>query len=173
MKQMVEVLQPSNSTQDLAALAKEWTAYEAMMLPQLQEEDEVGLPLARAYFSPDDFKPIVQKSMKGVIKVAFGAFINSMGPEEFRTGLMKQEKIPSIFWYILFRGYYNYYVKVLPKNIDALKEGIDPATKKNKIWLNSSADVIVITLGLVVAVAAYVKYFPVSSSSLLKILSRN
>jgi len=173
LKRMVEVLQPSDSIRDLAFLAKEWTAYEAMMLPQLKEEDEVGFPLMRAYFSPDEYKPIVQKSMKGVSKVALGSVINAMGPEAFRNGLMKQEKIPSFFWYILFKGYYSYYVKVLPNNIDALKEGIDPATKKKNIWLNSSADVIVITLAFVLAAAAYVKYFPSSASSLLKILSRD
>merc|ERR1711981_1494930 len=45
----------------LADVRQLWQKYETFMLPHLHEEEQVGLPLARAYFSPAEIDKIVSK----------------------------------------------------------------------------------------------------------------
>merc|ERR1712054_184675 len=51
----------------LAELRTLWDKYETFMLPHLHEEEQVGLPLARAYFTPAEIDKLVGKILKNGI----------------------------------------------------------------------------------------------------------
>lgn len=45
----------------VAELTKEMKEYQVLMLPHLQEEEEMGLPLCRAYFDNKEMGKVIQK----------------------------------------------------------------------------------------------------------------
>jgi hemerythrin-like domain-containing protein len=111
-------------------LLQHWIEYHDMMLPHLQEEEDVGLPLLRAYFTPHDINPIVQKVMANCPKIELGSFIYFMGVDRCRNEFMKQEGIPSFVWYIDFNFKYKYFVKEFVHHAEALKLGRPPIASK-------------------------------------------
>jgi hemerythrin-like domain-containing protein len=114
-------LQPSE-------LLQHWSIYQEMMLPHLQEEEDIGLPLMRAYFTQMDITPLIQKLMAHGPKCEMGSFIHYMGgPEPFRAEFMKQEGMPGYAWYVDFHAKYKYFMTEFIQNADALKNGIQPS----------------------------------------------
>jgi len=152
---MINLLKPGDRIDELA---KEWTAYEATMLPHLQEEEDVALPLLRAYFTPQEFMVIVQKLVANGPKIEMGSFIHSIGVDEFPNGFMKQEGIPFFVWYVDFKAKYNHFLEIFVKNIDALKEGVEPEGKTKAGLLRTSVDVLVVASVVAVAVTLFTKF---------------
>jgi Hemerythrin HHE cation binding domain len=111
---------------DSTNLLPQWIEYQEMMLPYLQEEEEIGLPLMRAYFTAREMNPIVQKMVANSPKIFLGSFIYSMGIERFRNEFMKQESIPNFVWYIDFNFKYKYFVNEFLHHVDSLKSGNQP-----------------------------------------------
>jgi hypothetical protein len=103
-----------------------WIDYEDNMKPHLVYEEEQGLPLMRAYFTPKEIEPIVQKIVMAGPKHEMGAICYWIGPEYMRNEFMPQEGIPFFVWYIDFQFKLNAYKEVFVKNVDAVKEGIEP-----------------------------------------------
>jgi len=97
-----------------------------MMLPHLKDEEDVGLTLYRAYFTPKDAAPIIQKIVAHSAPHEIGSLIYNQGPEVFREKFMKQEGIPSFVWYIDFKAKYKEFIKVFVNNVEALKTGEEP-----------------------------------------------
>jgi hemerythrin-like domain-containing protein len=89
------------------SLVRALKEYQAMMLPHLAAEEEDSLPLMRAFFTPDEIKPVIQKIAGPPIEV--GSFIACMGVETFRTKFMVQEDIPDVLWAAIFQNPYRYY----------------------------------------------------------------
>merc|ERR1712232_183864 len=87
------------------------------------------LPLMRAYFSPEEITPIVQKIIARGPPAEMGSFICTMGEEAF-FDFMKQEGIPGFVWYLDFKPKRDRFRKVVKANIDALIQGVPslPAT---------------------------------------------
>jgi hemerythrin-like domain-containing protein len=111
-----------------------WIIYQEMMLPHLQEEEDIGLPLMRAYFTQKDIAPLIQKLAAHGPKCEMGSFIHYMGgPQPFRTEFMKQEGIPGFVWYIDFYFKYKYFMTEFIESTDALKLGIQPPSQP-KPW---------------------------------------
>ena len=45
-------------------MLRTWRRYKAIMFPHLHEEEQVSLPLMRAYFTPAEVAPMVQRILK-------------------------------------------------------------------------------------------------------------
>lgn len=115
----------AGSWEPVAALHEAWVAYEAMMLPHLREEELTQLPLMRAYFSPEEISPIVQKIIARGPPAEMGSFICTMGEEAF-FDFMKQEGIPGFVWYLDFKAKRNSFRSLFIDNLTAVSEGIPP-----------------------------------------------
>lgn len=108
------------------AALSEWTQYQKYMLPHLQEEEEIGLPLFRAYFTPKEATAIVMEILKHSPKLELGAIIYFCGVKNFRQDFMVQENIPFFVWYIDFQFKYNLFKDTFVKNLEAVKGGEAP-----------------------------------------------
>jgi len=100
-----------------------WKDYEIMMLPHLKEEEETVLPLLHAYFTPQEFAPVIQEMLKDSPKNELGSFIHAMGVEKFRNEFMKNEGIPGFVWFVDFKAKYQYFLNTFHRNIENLKAG--------------------------------------------------
>jgi hypothetical protein len=97
-----------------------------MMLPHLQEEEDVGLPLYRAYFTQQDAAPLIKELVDNSPKYELGSIIYFDGVERFRTVFMPQESIPFFVWYIAFSAKYKSFVKDVVEPVTALRKGEEP-----------------------------------------------
>lgn len=104
----------------------EWIEYERMMRPHLQEEEDVGLPLLRAYMTQKDVAPIIQKLIAKSPPIETGSMIHFMGVERFRKEFMPQEGIPCFVWFLGFKCKYKTFLKIYWQHIEALKSGVEP-----------------------------------------------
>lgn len=120
---IVDGLAPNGRVDELI---KAWFEYESLLFPHLREEEEIALPLARAYFTPKEWMPVVQKIMNKSTKEENGSFVYFMGKNEFRRVFMKQEGIPSFVWHLYFRRCHSYYKSKMISHIHALKSGTPP-----------------------------------------------
>jgi hypothetical protein len=115
-------LNPGDSVSDALA---EWVQYQEFMLPHLAEEEEVGLPLMRAYFTPDDVKPLIMKTIKAYPQDG-GGFIYFCGVDKFYKEFMVQEGIPWFVWYIDFRFQFKAFKKAYVDPLERVKAGKEP-----------------------------------------------
>jgi len=98
----VKALQPGDSLANLRTL---WLHYESIMLPHLHEEEQVGLPLVRAYFTPDEIEKVVASFMKNGDPVSLGSFVHVMGHKKDAQQFMKENGIPPFVWYVPGKGF--------------------------------------------------------------------
>lgn len=99
----VHALKPGRDS--LTGLRALWLNYEAIMLPHLFEEEMVGLPLARAYFTPQEIEKVVATFMKNGDPVSLGSFVHVMGHKADAQRFMKENGIPSFVWHIPKAGF--------------------------------------------------------------------
>jgi hypothetical protein len=121
LEELVNALTPGSSS--VSETLKEWTEYEEMLLPHFREEEELALPLQRAYFTPKDMAPLVAEAVKRTTPNELGAMIYFEGPDNFRSSFMKQEGIPFFVWYIDFYWKLEFYKRNFVELIDLLKSG--------------------------------------------------
>lgn len=110
----------------LASLASLWAQYTESMLPHLKEEEEVGLPLARAFFTPAEIGAVVESFMKDGDPVSMGAFVHVNGSKKANMAFMSQNGIPFFVWYIPGKGFKalrTLYRKHMQSHIDSLVAG--------------------------------------------------
>jgi hypothetical protein len=119
----IEVLKVGGTVDDLL---ETWIEYETMMLPHLQQEEEIGIPLMRAYFTKEDMTPIIQKLVAHSPALETGSLIYFDTPDRFRSDFMKNEEIPWFVWYIAFRSKYNLFRKAFIVNLESIKLGQPP-----------------------------------------------
>ncbi|KAJ1451106.1 hypothetical protein M885DRAFT_530575 [Pelagophyceae sp. CCMP2097] len=105
-----------------------WDTYAGLMKSHLLEEEHIGIPLMRAFFTPKEVSPIIQKIVGSVTapKEEMGSFIYFLTEAKFRNEFMKQEGIPFFVWYLDFKAKLNYYETNVAAQIDALKSGSPP-----------------------------------------------
>lgn len=123
IEKKIELLKVGGTIDDLL---ETWIAYETMMLPHLQQEEEIGLPLMRAYFTKEDMAPIIQKLVAHSPAFETGSLIYFDTPQRFRSDFMKNEGIPSFVWYIDFRSKHKLFTKAFVDNLEAVKLGQEP-----------------------------------------------
>jgi hypothetical protein len=100
-----------------------WAAYDTAMTAHLSEEEQIGLPLMRAYFTPKEIGVLVEKIMKRADPIELGSFFHHMGGTREILAFMKQEGIPAIAWYLQFKGLRTAYRKAMVSHVESLIAG--------------------------------------------------
>ena len=92
------------------ALAK-FETYKATMEPHLVEEQNILVPLMRAYYPHGEVNKKVAEIMQKLDPVHAGAFVHSFAGKNDFMSFMSQEKIPFFVWYIAFKSHRAVYRK--------------------------------------------------------------
>eukprot|EP00931_Biecheleriopsis_adriatica_P100987 TRINITY_DN76216_c0_g1_i1.p1 TRINITY_DN76216_c0_g1~~TRINITY_DN76216_c0_g1_i1.p1 ORF type:complete len:263 (+),score=66.52 TRINITY_DN76216_c0_g1_i1:79-867(+) len=111
-------------------LVTSWGEYSSMMKAHLREEEEVGIPLMRAFFSPEEIGKLVQQILGSpdAPQEEMGSFIFCMGEEAFRNKFMPQEGIPFFVWWVGgFSSKLEYYKSTVASQINGLTTGVPPS----------------------------------------------
>ena len=107
------------------AMAK-FEAYKVAMEPHLVEEQNVLVPLMRAYFPFVEVNKRVGEIMKKMDPVLTGAFVHSFAGKKEFMAFMAQEKIPFFVWYIAFKSQRALYREKMETHVEALLTGVAP-----------------------------------------------
>ena len=118
----------------LAKLRLLWNHYEATMLPHLFEEEQVGLPLARAYFTPAEVEKMTAQFVKSPLSI--GAFVHVIGHKKDVQTFMRENGIPAIVWHLPGKGFKalrKLYRSKMQVHIDSLLAGeqVSARTKRS------------------------------------------
>lgn len=105
--------------------------YEKTMLKHFQVEETKALPLMRAYFTPEEISVVQRKILEDAPENAMGALIYAMSPDgaKFRSDFMAVRGIPSLVWYVAFKGRLAAYKKDIVAKVEAIETGKEPAKK--------------------------------------------
>lgn len=117
----------------LEELCQEMNNYKSIMFPHLKEEENVGLPLMRAYFEPKEVEKEVHKILKRQKPIEMGSFIYYMERgnfSDFRKDFMVESKIPGFVWNLQFKSNLWEFENDMKRNFDALKGGAEIAPLK-------------------------------------------
>lgn len=115
---------------DIHVISSKWDEYSSLILPHLLEEENFGLPLARAYFTQKEFSKIISEISKKVTPIELGSFIHAMGENTFRTEFMPQEGIPGFVWFIVFKRSLKTYINECHSHLIALQTGVPVTVTK-------------------------------------------
>jgi len=127
----VHALAPGDNLMGMRAL---WLTYESLMLPHLFEEEQVGLPLARAYFTPAEIDKVTQVFLKKGDPVSLGSFVHVMGHKQDACTFMRENGIPSFVWHLPGKGFKalrTIYREKMQAHIDSLLAG-EPVSARTK-----------------------------------------
>merc|ERR1711998_509924 len=119
----------------LEGLGALWARYESIMLPHLFEEESVGLPLARAYFTPAEIEKVTSTFLKNGDPVSLGSFVHVMGHKSDAKVFMRENGIPGFVWHLPGQGFKalrTLYRQKMQVHIDSLLAGepVPALTKK-------------------------------------------
>ena len=129
ISQVTDAIESLKEGASVRAVQNLLSIYEETMLPHLEEEELVALPLMFAYFEPEEISAVVMKFSSTNAEV--GSFVYYQTPEKFRNNFMKQEGIPGFIWHLHFKPKYNYFLEHMKKPLDALKAGVEPLPNNN------------------------------------------
>jgi len=115
-----------------AQLLPKWKEYRNFVYPHLHEEEQVGLPLLRAYFTPEEFAPLLQSILKKASKLELGSFFHHIGGKKEIMAFMQQEGIPFFVWYLEFKGMRALYREKMESKVEALLSGVEPSKQVHK-----------------------------------------
>uniref|UniRef100_A0A7S3GUK7 Hemerythrin-like domain-containing protein n=1 Tax=Spumella elongata TaxID=89044 RepID=A0A7S3GUK7_9STRA len=134
-----------SSLTNAAQLDLAWSEYQMYMLPHLFEEEQISLPLLRAFFTPAEAGAIVGKILGAGKPAVLGSFFYWFGSADpnaadtasvtdasikaATTAFMAQEGIPWFVWHIEFKGYIQAYRDAMVINAAALFRGVPPSTQ--------------------------------------------
>lgn len=128
IEDIISKLKEGDNIEEIGLISK-WIEYEELVFKHLQEEEEIGIPLMRACFTPKDMVPVIQKFIPNGPPVEMGSFIYFMGVTKFRNNFMKQQGLPFLAWFISFKSKYDYFVKEFIDPVNSLKTGKQPREK--------------------------------------------
>jgi len=123
-----------------------WAQYENIMLPHLIEEEQMALPLVRAYFTPAEYKAITNKIIAASGKAPLGAFfywqaskdsnagdttgITEAGIKKCVLAFLKAEGAPAplrpLIWHLQIKSASRAYNKASARHAAALFSGKQP-----------------------------------------------
>lgn len=128
VQECIDKLQAKNSLDDLI---NSMNIYKTTMFPHMEQEEKVGLPLLRAYFTPRQVKAKQIKIALTTGSNVFGSMIDTMGDDYFRKVFMPQEGIPFFAWHIKFRNDHMWFLQNVKCQLNGLIEG-NPVNKVKK-----------------------------------------
>lgn len=123
----------NSNKSSLTAVRDALSTYDETMLKHFQVEETTALPLMRAYFTPEEVSVIQRKIMEDAPENAMGALIYAMSPDgaKFRSDFMAVRGIPSLVWYLAFKGRLAHYKKDVVAKVEAIESGKKPAKKSS------------------------------------------
>jgi|ERR1719437_80619 len=131
MDDVGEAIKKLKAGDSIILLHEKWIVYANTILPHLIEEEVIGLPLARAYFSATEMAAITEKIMQSCSALEMGSFIYHMGEDHFRNSFMKEHGIPWFVWWIQLRGNFAFYQSNMAAHMAALETGVKPELGSN------------------------------------------
>jgi len=135
----VGALKVADTPRELKAL---WATYEGLMLPHLFEEESVGLPLARAYFTPAEIEKVTSTFLKNGDPVSLGSFVHVMGHKSDAKVFMRENGIPGFVWHLPGKGFKalrTLYREKMQVHIDSLLAGEQVSAKTKKAAKENAA----------------------------------
>lgn len=131
--------------------------YEEIMVPHLEGEERLILPLMMAYFTQEEIADVVGTIINNpeAPREEWGAIIHYASPEYMRNKYMPQEGIPSFAWYLKFLHDHNFYENEVFILIETLVSGAAPGDGYGQYRTRSLAKICLVaaTLGIALAVA--------------------
>lgn len=126
----------------LAGLKPLWAHYEGLMLPHLYEEEQIGLPLARAYFTPAEIDKVTSQFLKNADPRSLGSFVHTLGHKKDAMQFMRENGIPFFVWHLPGKGFKalrTTYRMRMQSHIDSLLVG-EPVSAKSKRQAKENAE---------------------------------
>ena len=111
---------------DVAACVAVFATYREAMEAHLKEEEELCVPLIRAYFEPKYVGTKVEEIMKTMDPVLMGSFVHHAGSKKDFQKFQAQEGIPWFVWYLQFKAARTKYRAAMETKIQALLTGVAP-----------------------------------------------
>ncbi|CAJ1417328.1 unnamed protein product [Effrenium voratum] len=106
---------------------KSFEPYMTDMLDYLGAEEGSSLLLMRAYFTPDEVMPIVQKLAAQSPGAAIGSMVYYAGDDTF-SEYMTQESIGNFGWYFNYKGQRDSFKKSFVQNLESVSAGKMPSS---------------------------------------------
>ena len=116
----------------LAQVLVAFDEYEPGMKKHLTEEENICVPLMRAYFEPKYIADKVSDVMKEMDKVLMGSFVHHQGSKAEFQKFMVQEGIPFFVWYLEFKACRTMYRKKMETLVQCVLTGKQPADTSKK-----------------------------------------
>ena len=116
----------------LAPVLLAFDKYEPDMKNHLTEEEDICVPLMRAYFEPEYIGPKIADIMKKMDKTEMGSFVHHQGSQAESQKFMAQEGIPFFVWYLEFKACRTMYRKKMETLVQRVLTGAQPANTSKK-----------------------------------------
>ena len=100
--------------------------YQELLLKQLEHRETGALVLARAYFAPEELRPLLHELLEGPACLV-GSLIHYASDEGFAS-LMRREQISRLTWYCSLKGKRNEFQESFVKRIAAMNCGLNPSS---------------------------------------------
>ncbi len=122
----------SGAGSTLQPVLKAFDKYAPDMKNHLTEEDNICVPLIRAYFEPKTVGDKVAQIMKKMPKTEMGAFVHHQGSQAEFQKFMAQEGIPFFVWYLEFKKCRTMYREKMETLVQRVLTGVQPANTSKK-----------------------------------------
>lgn len=100
--------------------------YHDLLLKQLEHRESSALMLARAYFAPEELRPLLNEVLEGPACLV-GSLIHYASDQGFAS-LMRREEISSLSWYCSLKGKRNEFQESFVRRIAAMNCGLNPSS---------------------------------------------
>ena len=122
----------SGAGSTLQPVLKAFDKYAPDMKNHLTEEENICVPLIRAYFEPKTVGDKVAQIMKKMPKTEMGAFVHHQGSQAEFQKFMAQEGIPLFAWYLGFKKCRTMYREKMETLVQRVLTGVQPANTSKK-----------------------------------------
>jgi len=109
--------------------------YRDTLLPHLLEEERVGLLLMRAYFTPEEIRPVTAQILAKTIELepfTVGFMCHYLGESYVRHTMMKNEGIPFYVWYLVFKKQMKKFQRLIVVHYEAFEKDIPSRMNQQK-----------------------------------------
>ena len=116
----------------LQPVLKAFDKYAPEMKKHLTEEENICVPLMRAYLEPKTVGDQVAQIMKQMKKTEMGSFVHHQGSQAEFQKFMAQEGIPFFAWYLEFKKCRTMYREKMETLVQRVLTGVQPANTSKK-----------------------------------------
>ena len=108
-------------TKVLKRLREAFEEYVNDFLPHLQAEEDLGIPLTRAYFSPQEVRGLTNRLASRGPGVETGAIVHYVGREKLNHAMQLQNvPNPRVLWVLILNPRHRYYQRHMLRSLDRI-----------------------------------------------------